>query len=114
MDDDERGPVTLAVLGQGCECVATHSPRAYIPHRHHVLPQSWGGLNAASNLVVLCGNTHGAVHRLIDEYVRHGGDPGWEVRRQFGVLARELALRAWEQRPSQRPPLTSVSLVAAH
>jgi hypothetical protein len=105
--------ISLAVLGEGCTCVATHSPVAYVPHRHHIRPRSWGGPDAADNLIVLCPNTHTATHRLLDEYVRHGGDPGWEVRRQFGFLARALALRAWNERPSERPPLTSLSLVAS-
>lgn len=55
---------------------------------------------------MICPNTHTATHRLLNEYVRAGGDPGWEVRRQFGPYSRELALRAWMNRPSDRPPFT--------
>lgn len=86
-------------LSAGCECVATHAPAAYVPVRHHVQPQSWGGPTVPGNLVVLCPNTHTATHRLIDEYVRAGGDPGWEVRRLFSRTSRALAVRAWEARP---------------
>ncbi|MGI8682016.1 MAG: HNH endonuclease [Mycobacteriales bacterium] len=105
------GPVSLAVLSTGCVCVAEHSPTAYVPTRHHRLPQSWGGPSVADNLVTLCPSTHTAVHRLIDEYVRHGGDPGWDTRRHFGAYARDLAARAWEQRPVT-PTITSLHVAA--
>lgn len=99
--------MTLAALGEGCECVADHAPAAYVPTRHHILPQSWGGPTVDANLVTLCPSTHTAVHRLLDEYVRNGGDPGWETRRHFGPYVRGLALRAWEQRPA-KPTITSL------
>lgn len=99
--------MTLAPLGQGCACVADHSPAAYVPVRHHVVPESWDGPTIASNLVTICPSTHTAVHRLIDEYVRHGGDPGWDTRRHFSPFQRDLALRAWEQRP-EKPTITSL------
>lgn len=98
-------------IGEGCQCVDNHLPAAYVGALHHVLPQSWGGQTVPGNLVMLCPNSHTATHRLIDEYVRAGGDPGWEVRRHFGVYVRTLALRAWQQRPAH-PTLTS--LVAPH
>lgn len=94
-------------VGVGCACVATHSPAAYVPAKHHALPQSWGGQTVPSNLVMLCPNAHTATHRLIDEYVRAGGDPGWETRRHFSAYVRDLALRAWEQRPPV-PTITSL------
>lgn len=100
------------VLGEGCECVQNHSPRNYVPNDHHILPQSWGGRTVKANLIRICANTHTATHHLLDEYVRAGGDPGWEVRRRYGILARELAARAWAQRP-ETPTLTSVSHLAS-
>jgi hypothetical protein len=87
--------------------VATHSPHAYVPARHHILPQAWGGKSTEGNLVTLCPTTHTAVHRLLDEYVRNGGDPGWDTRCHFGPYVRDLALRAWDQRPP-KPTITSV------
>jgi hypothetical protein len=98
--------MSIAILGEGCECVAEHSPHAYIPNQHHVLPRSWGGQTVDTNLVTICDNTHRAVHRLIDDYVRAGGDPGWETRRHFSAYQRDLALRAWNQRPAV-PTITS-------
>ena len=101
-------PRTLAPLGQGCECVAVHSPAAYVPTRHHVVPQSWNGPTTDANLVTLCPSSHTATHRLLDEYVRANGDPGWETKRHFGAYVRGLALRAWEQRPD-KPTITSLA-----
>ena len=101
----------LRPVGEGCHCVDVHSPAAYVPALHHILPQSWGGQTVPENLVMLCPSSHTATHRLIDEYVRAGGDPGWEVRRKFGVYVRTLARTAWDQRP-HKPNITSA--VAPH
>lgn len=97
----------LAVLGQGCECVNQHVPATYVPAKHHIVPESWGGPTIKTNLVLICPNTHTATHRLIDSYVRTGGDPGWEVRRHFSPYIRDLAARAWAGRP-ERPTITSL------
>jgi hypothetical protein len=101
-------PERLAPLGQGCRCVTVHSPVAYVPTRHHIVPQSWGGPTIDSNLVTLCPSSHTAVHRLLDDYVRVGGDPGWETRRHFGEHVRDLAQHAWDHRP-EHPTITSLS-----
>lgn len=104
----EPEPVAArAPLGEGCECVKVHSPKTYVPADHHVLPQSWGGRTVAENLVRLCPNAHTSTHRLLDEYVRAGGDPGYDVRHQYSFFIQRLALRAWEQRPA-RPTITSL------
>jgi 5-methylcytosine-specific restriction endonuclease McrA len=100
--------MSRAILSHGCECVSEHSPTAYVPTDHHILPKSWGGQTIDANLVTICPNTHAAVHRLLDDYVRAGGDPGWETRKHFSAFQRDLALRAWERRPSDNPPITSV------
>jgi hypothetical protein len=99
--------VALAELGVGCVCVAAHYPSAYVPTRHHIIPQSWGGPSVPENMATICPSTHTAVHRLIDEYVRHKGDPGWDVRKHFSSYQRELALRAWNARPDH-PTITSL------
>jgi hypothetical protein len=96
---NDQGILELAPLGSGCRCVTQHSPAAYVLVKHHIKPKSWGGPDTVENLVDVCPNSHSAVHRLIDSYVRAKGDPGWEVRRKFSAFQRELALRAWEQRP---------------
>lgn len=102
----EAVPMLLRPLGEGCECVTTHSPKAYVPALHHIIPESWGGPSTKANLIMLCPNTHTAVHRLIDEYVRAEGVPPWTVRRQFSFFQQRLAERAWEGRPAN-PRITS-------
>jgi hypothetical protein len=106
MTQEASGPRELAPLGEGCECVSSHSPAAYVPTRHHIVPQSWDGPNVDANLITICPNTHEAVHRLLDTYVRNGGLPDWETRRHFSNFQRELAARAWLQRP-EHPTLTA-------
>lgn len=100
-------PMSLAELGQGCICVSSHTPRAYVPALHHIKPQSWGGATVKSNLILLCPNTHGATHRLLDTYVRADGVVTNADTRHFGDLSRALALSAWEQRPD-KPTITSL------
>lgn len=100
-------PVLLNPLGSDCHCVDHHMPKAYVAALHHIVPQSWGGKTTTLNLVMICPNTHTAVHRLIDEYVRHGGLPGWEIRQHFSVYQRDLASRAWNARP-EKPTITSL------
>lgn len=95
-------------IGEGCACVDDHNPSAYVPADHHIIPRSWGGPDVAENRRLICPNTHTAVHRLIDEYVRAGGDPGWEIRRHYGVYQRELAKFAWDHRPA-KPTITSLT-----
>ena len=95
-------------LGEGCVCVSSHTPSAYVPHKHHIIPLSWDGPDTADNIVMLCPNSHTAVHRLINDYVRAGGEPSWEIRRQFGPYVRKLAAIAWENRP-QEPTYTAHS-----
>lgn len=99
--------VGLNPLGDLCLCVDRHVPGAFVPTRHHIVPRSWGGATVDSNLVWLCPNSHTAIHRLIDEYVRAGGDPGWDIRKHFSEFQRGYALRAWMQRP-ETPTITSL------
>lgn len=91
--------VELNPLGELCECVKTHAPAAFVPTHHHILPQSWGGPTVDENLVWLCPNSHTAVHRLIDDHIRYGGTVPWEIRQHFSSFQRDLAERAWAQRP---------------
>jgi hypothetical protein len=100
-------PLSLAELGQGCLCVSSHAPAAYVPALHHILPQSWGGRTVKANLVLLCPNSHTATHRLLDNFVRAGGTEGVDMR-HFGPYARQHALQAWEQRP-ETPLITSIA-----
>lgn len=91
---------------QTCSCVQTHSPVAYEPNHHHILPQSWGGLTVPENLIWLCPNSHTSTHQLLNLYVHAHGEPPWDVVRHYPALVRRLAAQAWEQRPSEHPPYT--------
>lgn len=100
-------PVLLNPLGELCACVSEHVPSAFVPTYHHILPQSWGGPSVPENMVWLCPNAHTAVHRLIDEHVRVNGEPGWDVEKHFSPFVRDLAHRAWANRPPD-PHITSL------
>lgn len=89
-----------------CLCVGQHVPEVHALASHHILPKSWGGPDGPENRVVLCPSTHENVHQLLNKYVKRGGVPEWSVRRVYGVYARDLAARAWAQRPSDKPPYT--------
>lgn len=91
-----------------CLCVARHTPAAYVPNRHHILPKSWGGLTTTANLITICPNAHSAVHRLLDAYVKAGGLPDTTTRRGYSPFVRDLAARAWAQRPPN-PTITSIT-----
>lgn len=93
-------------MDNACRCVSVHTPSVYVPNHHHILPQSWGGQTVAENLVYLCGNSHAAVHQLLNQYVHHFGLPPWEVRVHYNPQVRDLAQRAWDQRPSDKPSYT--------
>lgn len=99
--------VGLNPLGALCGCVAEHSPKAFVPTNHHIVPESWEGSGEDWNRIWLCPNTHTATHRLIDDYVRAGGEPGWEIRQHFSPFVRDLAERAWAGRP-ENPTITSL------
>lgn len=100
-------PETLNPLGELCQCVSEHSPASFVPTYHHIIPESWGGQKTDDNMVWLCPNAHTAVHRLVDEYVRNNGLPPWETRQHFSPYIRELAQRAWDNRPDN-PTITSL------
>jgi len=86
--------------------VSQHVPEAHALAMHHILPKSWGGPDTATNKVALCPTTHENIHKLLNRYVKLGGVPPWWFRRSYGTYARELATRAWDQRPSDKPPYT--------
>lgn len=84
-----------------------HLPSQFVSNAHHIVPQSWGGLTEPGNLVELCPNSHTAVHRLIDAYVRAGGQPPKAVLKPYNSYVRTLAARAWAGRPA-KPTYTSL------
>ncbi len=85
----------LAPPGMRCACVARHHPEPG-PHlnHHHIQPLSWGGQSVPENMVWLCPTAHELVHSLLNEYVRLGEKPPWEIRHRYSHYIRELAERA--------------------
>jgi hypothetical protein len=99
-------------MNDKCEVHQYHSPEPKVPHRHHILPQSWGGETTTQNIVVVCPTGHYNIHHLLDEYVRAHGDPGYAVRAHYGSEERRLALAAWDNRPDGPLPLTLSEMAA--
>lgn len=93
-----------------CQCVAKHSPRLTSTAGviHHILPKSWHGPDTPDNKIEICPTAHDLVHELLNLYVHAGGKPPWHVLKLYPKLVRELAAKAWEQRPSDKPPYTMV------
>lgn len=93
-----------------CSNPATWHPTLHRVEKHHNPPKSWTLDNGASARVLpLCGLCHNEVHALLNEYVRAGGLPAWEVRRTYGVFIRQLAQEAWDLRIVGRTPYTLAS-----
>jgi hypothetical protein len=80
-----------------CRCVMRHVPEPQELHRHHVWPTGKGGPNIASNLLYLCPTTHSSAHKLWREYDRVGGEPLWEIRKNYGKYVRDIVARGWAQ-----------------
>jgi hypothetical protein len=103
-------PRTPRPIGEGCPCVITHAPAAYVAELHHIVPRSWGGPDVPENLASVCNNTHQAVHHLLDDHVRLFRLAGalelpWTVLRRYSAFQRDLAARGWAGRP-ERPTFT--------
>lgn len=93
----------------GCTCTAKHSPSTYVPNAHHILPQSWGGQTVPANLATVCNNAHMSIHALIDLHVHLNRIPTRaEIVARLGrypvPLIRDLAAKAWAQRPAKPTP----------
>ena len=81
-----------------CSCVATHAPSNRATHAHHVWPLGMGGPDEPWNIVDICPNMHTSTHQLIRLIgYRYDGDAPWWIRRQFPLLARELAEAGWQR-----------------
>jgi len=97
---------------RGTECAA-HKHRSPVPlERHHIQPQSRDGKTVLSNLVTICGNTHGNVHYLLDRiedeamslmsqgrrtfppYDAYLAIPK-DIRNSYSLVERRIALRGW-------------------
>ena len=86
------------IVKKACEWHKGHSPRPQGNHRHHILPTGapfHGPENGETT--VIDPTSHNNVHDLIQEYVDHGGEPPWDVRRQYGPSERQLAAECWSR-----------------
>lgn len=91
-------PLTATPSGERkCVCVNKHVPEPRELHRHHVWPLGEGGPDKSSNLRWLCPSTHSNVHRLWREWDAAGGQPPWEVRRDYSYYTRGLVAEGWAQ-----------------
>lgn len=90
-----------------CSNPAQWHPTLHTSNKHHNPPTSWAKLNGATQEIIeLCGICHDETHTLLNEYVRAGSLPGWDIRRTYSVFVRQLAQAAWDKRPSNKPPYT--------
>lgn len=66
-------------------------------HRHHVWPLSEGGPDTPENLLWLCPTMHVNVHELWRHWKAHGGEPPWEIRRNYSYYCRGVVEEGWRQ-----------------
>lgn len=93
-----------------CTNPASWHPTLHTINRHHNPPTSWTKLSGgASQIIQLCGVCHDETHTLLNEYVRAGSVPTWEIRRTYSIYVRQLAQKAWDERPNDKPPYTTVT-----
>lgn len=116
MNEPPSAPLTVNAFTHPdarCDCVADHNPNVITFHRHHILPLGMGGADEPSNTVLLCPTVHYAVHHLLREWVKTGGEPVWEIRRRFGPYARGLAEEGWDRWVDAGTPEAATALRAA-
>jgi len=89
-----------------CSYTGHHRPRPHQIDSHHITPQSWG--TGHLERIDLCAGCHHNVHSLIDEYIRHAGEPPIAILRRYTGLERDLAAQAWANRPNDKPPITEL------
>lgn len=83
--------------GARCMCVTEHRPTYDELHRHHVWPLGKGGPDVEENLLWLCPTQHVNVHELWRHWERYGGEPPWEIRRQYSHYCRSVVADGWQQ-----------------
>lgn len=94
-----------------CDNPAEWHPTLHRNEGHHNPPRSWTTDDGASSRVWdICGICHNEIHSLLNEYVRAGGSPSWQIRRSYGPWIRERASEAWVARRTDKPkmPYTTV------
>ena len=71
-----------------------HAPAPAVVQKHHIQPKSWGGPDAKSNLIDLCGTCHDGIHAALNACVRANGPPPSAVWGSFHHFYRKMALEA--------------------
>ena len=87
--------------GRICVCVTDHHPEPVDGEEHHIWPKGQGGPDTKDNLIFICPTAHTNLHILERAWYRAGGQPSWEIRRQFNFYTRELARRAYQSTMAQ-------------
>lgn len=97
---------SFGFLASTIECTGAkyHSPAPLIV-QEYVLDPEWGMVTIGveetyfGQLLTawMCGTCADNVALYLQLMKKHGGDPAWPVRREFGNLTRLLGDRAWEQ-----------------
>lgn len=80
-----------------CPCVKTHTPKVMSFDNHHIRPKSWGGPDAASNMILVCPATHRNAHGVLDLMVRFKGNPPKDRLAAYPKFARDLAMRGYNE-----------------
>lgn len=95
-----------------CSTGTSWHPTLHMVDKHHHPPLSWRREMVAADPTVdqswwtvlpLCGLCHSEYHTLLNDYVRRGEPPPWEVRRTYGYYVRDLVWQTWEHRVAKRP-----------
>lgn len=77
--------------------IEAHDPRPEVQNHHHSPPLSWSGGEVTEHTIVYrtCASDHQNEHALIDEYVKAGGKPPWDVLRHYSATVRAAAAECW-------------------
>jgi hypothetical protein len=82
---------------QPCQVHKIHMPRSHVNEVHHVWPLGMGGPDVLGNTIVSCATGHNSMHKLLKEWVKADGDPGWAIRRNYTPLERLYAKTGFER-----------------
>lgn len=80
-----------------CEVHATHKPTSHVNEIHHIWPKGAGGPDILANEVVVCATGHNSIHNLINEWLKAGAEPLWDVQRHYSRTERYLARLGYER-----------------
>ena len=91
-----------------CANPAGWHPTLHRNESHHHPPKSWTTNNGVdSQILELCGLCHNEYHALLNEYVRAGGLPSYQVRFTYGAYIRARVQECWDGRIVGKTPYTT-------